>query len=198
MPTSSNTPLTDSTILLSMRSFFHLCVFTTSPTTIKPKPPATISSASTTSTNALPENSETLSPPEIMSSPALQNADTLWKIPYHSAVPNEYSNANAAVNRITPAPSIIAVIFTTLTARLLKPLMSVPLRYSRMFSRSLSVNLCPMSTNVAEASVIKPIPPICTSSNTTTCPNGVRAADNSIVVSPVTHVALVAVNSASR
>ena len=45
--------------------------------------------------------------------------------------------------------------------------------------------------------VIKPSPPTCMSSISTSCPQKVRSAPGSITVSPVTQVPLVAVNSAS-
>ena len=102
------------------------------------------------------------------------------------------------ISSTAPMPSTASDTVRMRIVSFTMPCRPSALRLSDRISRSDSVmrRLSRMSSTVPN--VIKPSPPTWISSSSVSCPRPVSCVPGSITESPVTHTALVAVNSASR
>ena len=96
-----------------------------------------------------------------------------------------------------PASSTMKVVSSTQRISRTSPLRRLSFMASCITSRSRSVMRRPIIMNTSEVTVIKPSPPACISISSTHWPKSEKVCPTSTTLSPVTHTADVAVNSAS-
>ena len=131
-----------------------------------------------------------------ISMPALQKADTEWKMEIQ--IPrNPNCGTNTGIHNKAPTPSTAKVPVSTRLTKRINPDNELRLKASCSNSRSPSpIRRCNI-TIIPAKTVITPKPPIWISRRITACPNPLHVVTVGRVTSPVTQVDVVAVNRAS-
>ena len=132
------------------------------------------------------------------SKPALQNADTAWNTPIFTPRQKPNCGTKRQESSTAPAASNAKVPNSTRRVSRTMPALSDRLSPALITSRSRSVIVRRSRKEAIDASVIKPSPPIWMSSRIIACPKPDQCVAVPTVTRPVTQVAEVAVNSASR
>ena len=133
-----------------------------------------------------------------ISNPALQNAETEWKILFQIPSFTPYNGPNCE-NKITAPNSSKHKVTINIFKKSLKEPDNVKLLVdSFSISRSFKLMRLPVISKNSVKSDITPSPPICIISKITPSPKPVHVEFVSFTTSPVTQEAEVAVNNASR